>query len=83
VCAYVHRGECSYVYEFLRLYCVFKKKYENRRLPSVHSLDEDIFLSIAVTFLSIVEHKRTEKCILFSVVISILILKITNCISHQ
>jgi hypothetical protein len=25
VCACVHRGECSYVYEYLRLYCVSKK----------------------------------------------------------
>jgi hypothetical protein len=23
---YIHRGECSYVYEYLRLYCVSKKK---------------------------------------------------------
>jgi hypothetical protein len=27
VCACVHRGECSYVYEYLRLYCVSKKNY--------------------------------------------------------
>jgi hypothetical protein len=26
VCACVHRGECSYVYEYLCLYCVSKKK---------------------------------------------------------
>jgi hypothetical protein len=25
VCASVHRGECSYVYEYLHLYCVSKK----------------------------------------------------------
>jgi hypothetical protein len=26
VCVCVHRDECSYVYEYLRLYCVSKKK---------------------------------------------------------
>jgi hypothetical protein len=25
VCVCVHRGECSYVYEYLRLYCVSQK----------------------------------------------------------
>jgi hypothetical protein len=27
--ACIHRGECSYVYEYLRLYCVSKKRYKN------------------------------------------------------
>jgi hypothetical protein len=27
VCVRVHRGECSYVYEYLHLYCVSKKRY--------------------------------------------------------
>jgi hypothetical protein len=26
MCAYVLMGECSYMYEYLRLYCIFKKK---------------------------------------------------------
>jgi hypothetical protein len=26
VCVCIYRGECSYVYEYLRLYCVSKKK---------------------------------------------------------
>jgi hypothetical protein len=26
VCVCVHRGECSYVYKYLRLYCVSQKK---------------------------------------------------------
>jgi hypothetical protein len=29
VCVCVHRGECSYVYEYLCLYCVSKKKIQH------------------------------------------------------
>jgi hypothetical protein len=31
--ACVHRGECSYMYEYLRLYCVSQKKSSKIQLP--------------------------------------------------
>jgi hypothetical protein len=34
VCVYIHRGECSYVYEYLHLYCVSKKRLMHTVLAS-------------------------------------------------
>jgi hypothetical protein len=31
VCVYIYMGDCSYVYEYMRLYCISKKNYT---LPS-------------------------------------------------
>jgi hypothetical protein len=45
VCAYIHRGKCSYVYEFLCLYCVSKKNDRHTFLVGIGVILWTILLS--------------------------------------
>jgi hypothetical protein len=44
----VHRGECSYVYEYLCLYCVSKKKVTELDNLHVQRIDPADFIYIVI-----------------------------------